>query len=346
MITSRIHKKVIEIFEINPNRPSPKGWLMTKHKCPWCGKADYHFGIRLNKKKGKHTNEISFHCFKCSQKGGEFLLFRELGMEDFVQIGEYVKPDDPLINKILEASQQEKEGIDVTVVSRHPPFGFRRVMSDPYLDNRGFLPWQFETYVIGKTILDDKLKDYVIFLVTEDGENKGFIARHVWDKGYIKYYEEQTGKKVLRYRNEGGVDFDKLLFGYDEIIKGETHTVILVEGVTDKTNVDMQLGLHKSDSIKCCACFGKKISEAQVQKLLNKDVKIVILSFDPDAVNESKRYSELLRQAFEKVRVLTMPGDKDPGDLNTQELHYCIDNWLDPFNFAMNRLQKRKLSLE
>jgi DNA primase len=283
-----VQKKAADVFEVNLKRTTPRGWVMTKRACPFCGKDDYHFGLKFQKPTAQHSNPVSYHCFKCNEKGGVFKLFKELGLLDFLDYGEYVKRD-ALENKI----HIEEEGMDLEVITRHNPFGWRRVTQDPYLEFRGFQDWQYEEYMVGRTKLDRKLKDYVIFLVMENEENKGYVARHVWSKDEIKAYEERTGIKVLRYRNEGGVEFEKLLMGLETLKKGDT--VILVEGVFDKTNVDTFI---RGTDVKCCCTFGKKISDVQIEKLRRSGIENIVLMYDPDAIDDSKRYGDILSKTF------------------------------------------------
>jgi len=118
--------------------------------------------------------------------------------------------------------------------------------------------------------------------------------------------------------------------------------VILVEGVTDKANVDKLLRLDKSDKLKCLCTFGKKISESQIRKLKTKGISKVILMYDPDAIDESKKYSIELELWDIRVKVGYLP-DKDPGDLNREELTTVLSQTQTPNQFASSKMQKRKL---
>ena len=343
MTRTRVQQKTYEVFELDERHASPKGWITSPKECPWCGKDNHHFGIKFTKKTAKHNNEVSFHCFKCDVRGGEYLLFRQLDMLTFLQQGEYIKQDKVLEKKIdtRMLSYDKDDELDLEVVTRHKPFGFRRVETDEYLLERGFELWQFSEYVIGRTKLSHQLKNYVIFLVMENGENKGYVARIAWHKDKIEKEEAKTGRRVIRYRNEGGVDFAKLLFGIDEL-DAHTLTVILVEGVTDKANIDRLLNrLNLRDRIKCCCTFGKKISDEQAEKLYRKGIKNIVFLYDPDAIEASKQYSIKLKRRF-KVLVGFLR-DKDPGDLSLQEFENVMDGLEDPVNFSVNRVQKRKL---
>lgn len=346
MELSRVHKKVIEIFNIDPQKTTPKGWCLSPKECPFCGKANRHFGIRLNYDRGRYKNHLTYNCFKCREHGADFLLFKKLDMLSFIQDGEFVKQGEKLnlVNKIKLKREFKKSGLDLEVVTTRLPLGYKRTFSDKYLDSRGFEDWQYELYDVGRTTLLHKLKNYIIFSIRENGENKGYLARHVWSKQKIKDYETKTGKKILRYANEGGIEFEKLLFGIDEITDNTT-TVILVEGGFDKTNVDKQLQLHLQEDIKCCCTFGKSLSEVQIEKLRIRGIKKIYLLYDNDAVSESKRYSDMLKAAFSIIKVCFISPDckDDAGDFDYKTLMFHLETAQDPINFINSKLQKRKL---
>ena len=95
-----------------------------------------------------------------------------------------------------------------------------------------------------------------------------------------------------------GTDFASLLFGYDDIVRGKTEVVIIVEGVFDKFAVDRHLSLYDDETIRCVCTFGKKISDVQIQKLIDKEIGNVILAWDYDAIREIKQYGVELNQYF------------------------------------------------
>ena len=338
---TRIQQKVYEIFDLNEKHISPKGWVTTKKACLWCGKDNYHFGIKFTKRTTRHRSDVSFHCFKCETRGGDFLLFQKLDMLTFLRQGEYIKRDDVLEKKINTIELPDTP-LEIEVQTKRPPLGFRRETSDPYLDQRGFEKWQYESYTIGRSRFSSRLKDYVVFLILEDKENKGYVARITWSAERISSHEKSTKRKVPRYINEAGVDFGKLLFGIDEI-DDYVQEVILVEGVTDKANVDRLLSrLGSLYKVKCLCTFGKKISDEQIEKLYRKNVDRVVFLYDPDAVEASKQYSVRMRHRFKEIRVGFLK-NKDPGDLSLSEFNAVMESLEDPINFSVNKVQKRNL---
>jgi len=332
-------QKIVEILNLDLNNTSPKGWIYGA-TCPFCNRSD-KFGVKLNFDRTSHKNHISFNCFhgSCQAKGTEYKLLKQLDMLHIIQVGEFIGDKQRLEKKQIFSTEQKKLELDLP--DRHPPFGFRRIKTNNYLESRGFQSWQFDTYYIGKTKLVPKLKQYVIFLIRENQKNKGYVARLEMTKQQQQQYELRTGKKLTKYINEAGVDFGKLLFGIDEVTE-QTQHVILVEGVTDKSNTDKQLNLYQSSETKCLCTFGKKMSVEQMTKLHNKGVSKITLLYDPDAVNASKKYSNQLTTLFSDVKVGYLH-EKDPGEANADELIQAISTAVSPIIFDTDKVQKYKL---
>jgi 5S rRNA maturation endonuclease (ribonuclease M5) len=144
---------------------------------------------------------------------------------------------------------------------------------------------------------------------------------YLWHKENIRKHKENGEPLVLRYRNSTGTDFDSILGGYDEITD-TTHTVIIVEGLFDKINVDRLLELDKSEDVKCCFTFGNSVSDGQQKLLRNKkSVDTVILFYDYDAFKQSRTYGLVLNQYFKTfVAEITDP-NIDPGDMNIRQIN-------------------------
>lgn len=351
MKLTRVHNKVCELLNINPNHTTPKGWIIGG-TCPFCG-SDEKFGVRLNKPNARYSNHVSFNCFhgSCQRKGGEFVLLKELGQASWLKDGEHVNHHIKLEN-VIEQSEEDVE-IEIKAPTLTKPTGFKRVSTHDYLNDRGFEPWQYEVYTIGVTKILSMFKDYVFFLITENGENKGYVARSIREKSWIEEHNKEIKaynktvpkserkREYLRYINESAADFGRLLFGLDQVTEF-THTVILVEGITDKANVDRWLMRHDLDQEYVCLCtFGKKISDAQRIKLSMIDgLMTVIVMYDPDAVDEVKRYGQMIEGVAVKGVYLK---DKDPGDLSDSEMGDRIESAIPIESFVLNRVQIMEL---
>ena len=323
-------KAIQEFFGLT--KVSPKGWYITK--CPFCNKED-HFGIKFTDVR----TVLRFNCFKCQQSGSAVKLMTHIGRTDLLQ--KFVDTSKTLSNQLGQSTYSE----EVKVVPRcPPPLGWRRQMSNEYLDSRGFEPWQYERYHIGETKLLQKLKDYVIFLIYQEGENKGYVARIKWSKDQIEKYKSETGRELLRYINESGVDFECLLYGVDEINENTT-TIIIVEGITDKTNVDKLIYHNENYSTThvCVCTFGKKLSQHQIN-LIPTYLKVVVI-YDFDAVKENKKYIAQLYNRHDEVAVGLLDS-KDPGELTVVSFENLMCNLHTDLSYVFGVVQARTESLK
>lgn len=324
-------EEIIQTLNLKPS--GNKGWFIGQ--CPFCG-TDGKFGVVFS------DRTSSFNCFagKCGEKGHISKVLKFIGRSDLISF--QYNPDVVLKNGIKKDIKETE--LDLSVETKQLPRNFTRIYESEYLESRNFTKAHFQSYIIG-TSTETRLDKYLIFVIIEDGECKGYVARSQKSKKWIDLYntiaKEKDLKKHLRWINSLNTDFDRLFFGLDEIIVGETKTVILVEGVTSKANVDGQLNLFSNNEMKCLGTFGKTISQSKIQKLKNKGIENIILLYDPDAVNNSKKYSNTLAKHF-NVSVGFLK-DKDPGDLSDKELKDILNNLQSPFNFNMNQIQKREL---
>ena len=161
---------------------------------------------------------------------------------------------------------------------------------------------------------------YVIFLIKEQGEIKGWVARHIWSKKQIDAYNEVNEKKIKRYRNSES-DFSKLVEGWEQITE-KTTTIILVEGLFDKESIDRKLELFEQEEIRCVCTFKCQLSPEQLAKIKIKGVNVTtfILFYDPDVFKKTLELGSDLELKYEKVLVVENNTEKDPGDMNSDEI--------------------------
>jgi DNA primase len=310
MKTSKIEDTELKSLLSNVKLGSKNHYLSD---CPFCGK-ERHFYI------SRHSQ--LWDCKKCGEEGNIIRLLSHLGK--LFMLGEYKSIDRAKIKSLSEFQVEDfEERIEtLEVKSCKPPIGFKRIENDDYLISRKILPANFEKFKIGYTKLVPSLKNYVIFLIEENDECKGYISR------YIKPIPK--GSKKLRYNNARNVNFSHLLFGFDEITS-KTKTVIVVEGLFDKITLDNYLGLDDDEEVKCVATFGKKISKFQVLKLQSKSVSNVVLIYDYDAIKEMKKYSVMLDNYFNVKIGFTF--NKDINDSKRKEVFEIFDRLKNPIEF-------------
>lgn len=310
MKTSKIEDIELKSLLTNPKMGSKNHYVCD---CPFCGK-ERHFYI-------SRSTQL-WDCKKCGEEGNIVRLLSHLGK--LFMLGQFKSIERGKIKSLSEFVEDDyEEKIEtLDVKSCKPPIGFKRIESDEYLLSRKMKLSNFSKFKIGYTKLVPSLKNYIIFLIEEDGECKGYISR------YTKPIPK--GSKKLRYNNAKNVNFSHLLFGYDEITKN-TETVIVVEGLFDKITLDNFLGLDEDESVKCVATFGKKISKFQVLKLQSKNVKNVVLIYDYDAIKEMKKYSIILDNYFNVKIGFTF--SKDINDSNRKEVFEIFDRLKNPIEF-------------
>lgn len=288
--------------------------------CPFCGK-EKHFYVNVN--------TLRFSCKKCWEEGGVYKLlshFDKLYLLDGATIEER-----SVIKKIRDVEDEECDVQFEKLPVRKMPVGYKVCENDDYLCSvRGLTPGIIKRYKIGRTRLLKKYSDYVLIPVFTDGVITGFQGR---------YAAKKVPDGTLRWRNDTGVDFAKMLFGYDDITSSTT-TVILVEGAFDKIAVDRRLCLDSCGDIKCCATFGKKISDYQRAMLQRKNIRNVILLYDFDAIKEIKKYAFELDKYFFTNIVFTTKKDID--ECTEEEALRVFDNLQRPRDFSWNVIGKLK----
>lgn len=286
--------------------------------CPNCGHKEFTVSLDENHKCGCNRKK------KCGWVGNIFSLAKKLGKFGVLNIEGDVGKVEKLENKIIKTTNS----FDLDLPTIKMPLGWQRSFDDEYLNGRGFT--EYERYKVGRTIIHPKLKkNYVIVAVEEGGEIKGYISRHVWDKKKIEAENKIRAAKgfpeILRYINSDA-DFSKLSFGYDEIVQDVTHTLICVEGIFDKWNIDKLMKLHDQDEVKCNATFKCAISIEQMIKWAMKGIKTLILFYDPDVINQIKRVSNELQLWFNVLIAFNDNADVDAGDIDEAGLAKVFNN--------------------
>ena len=327
------------ISEFNLRYFGAKRWMHSESlPCPFCGKKD-KFGVMFTE-----SNRGVYHCFKCDKKGSIRSLLEKIGRQDLI-----VSNDDSNyevrseVDATLKFSDKKDE--DISCEEIKVPLAFKPLEKDDYLDNRGWVSWQYHMYHAG-TSLDPRLKNKIVFLLYEDGKVIGYLARSryskEWHKENLRKFKEGKASLCLRYDNSRATKFERVVGGIDEVEEGKTETVILVEGIMDKANTDKVLHLNESPSVKCCFTFGCKLSRAQMEKLYRKGIKTVILMYDPGTIQQVKSASIMLSKKF-NIFISELKGDKDPGEMNIDDFENAFSHMFTPLQYYANRLQTIEL---
>lgn len=323
-----------------------QGWLSNREMpCPFCGKSG-KWGIIYNS-----TGGGTFHCWKCPRKTSLWEFLKKVGRLDLAKgafapkmnelgscpkIGEAVTDESAWMAETEQVEERELKPVTL-------PLRLKPLVDDPYLNERGFRPEHYREYEPSytDTPLEAKLKNFIVFKMKIDGVCVAWWARSryskEWHKHNLEAYKRHEEELVLRYRNSEN-NFQNLLGGCDFIEKGVTDTVILVEGIFDSIGVWNLLNLKENTWLRCCFTFGNSIGQGQIQELVLRGVKNVILLYDYGTIKESKEAALKMREDFDSVLVAAImtPG-VDPGNISREELFTVLDNATDPISFYLDR---------
>lgn len=336
-------EKIIDALALTPF--GSQGWMSNKDmECPFCGKKG-KWGIIFNPEGG-----ATFHCWKCPRKSPLSGFLKKIGRTDLMK-RTFEGNVKSVLNKILgheEVSDWMKEVQPLTEEDLKPvslPLRLKPLVDDEYLNSRGFRPEHYAEFEPSYTdsALEPKLHNFIVFKMKVNGVCVAWWARSryskEWHKENLEAYKHHEADLVLRYRNSEN-NFQNLLGGYDELVEGVTKTVIIVEGVFDKANIDNLLGLQHIDDIKCCFTFGNNIGKGQIQSLLRKKVERVILLYDYKTINESKEAALRMTDLFDEVYVTAIRREGvDPGNITLDYLEEVLDGAYDPINYFCNKIE-------
>jgi len=290
-----------------------KGFLKGQLYCPECSRND-KFGILFKE------NGALCHCFYCSTSYSLNKILRDIGRTDLLEYDFDYEPTSSLAP--LKKEEEIADDKDTKL-----PIGFMRIKQDDYLDARGFTPEQYDQFHVGVAELDPKTEDKIVFQLYQHDVPAGWMARSrkskEWHHENLRRHRELGEPLVLRYRNSNN-DFSRMLGGLDEIMK-DTHTLILVEGIMDKANIDRLMHLNEQQEIKCCFTFGSDLSINQID-LIPESVDTVILMYDAGTIKMMKLAGGRLMSSFDVQVALIEGRDADPGSISEKELSKLLSN--------------------
>ncbi len=330
---------IIKEFNLKPF--GVKGWMRsTSLVCPSCGQND-EFALKFT------DNGGVLHCLHsktCSQHSiSLYTYLRQVGRGDLVDFEKSI--DFGSFPSLIEENKEETGDFGELPIKKLP-MAFKRLYFDGYLESRNFLPEHYGLFGVGETKIDPRFRGYNIFqFFNKDGECVGWMARSKRDKGWhdknIKKFKAGECDLVLRYDNSPNTDFGDILGGEPEITS-KTDTLILVEGIMDKVNVDMELGLLNQDEIKCCFTFGNKISPIQIKIIKSyTNVRNIYLLYDNGSIRQSKHSGLELIKVVKNVNVCEITQlDLDPGGMTANQLIEVMSKSVSSFAFNIGKINE------
>ncbi len=298
--------------------------------CPFCGHSNFKYGIYVGPP-SKRKVFGSSNCFSCG-KGFRTLpdTLKALGLSDLI-------PKDTVSFEEDECEDELhlfEDEIDDSLVEVTMPKGYKRTYKNKYLRSRGWMYEDFDYFEAGTNrAMEQRLEDYVIIPIIDDGRYVGWVARHIWSKDEIDDYNASHRYQIRRYLNSdervGGNGFSKLLYNIDSVKQYETDTVILCEGAFDVVGLVRGLQLYENTSIVPVCTFGKKISDVQIYKLQAKGVRTVVIGYDADDAGRDAihKIAGELEQYFDTYVAAIPDGvGKDFGDMDRQSMYDVFAN--------------------
>lgn len=334
---------IIEEFKLKPF--GSKGWMRSNMLvCPNCGQSD-EFALKFTDDGGGVLHCLhSRTCnrYRISLRSYLFNIGRSdlVDFEKSINLGEF--PSFTNENNGI----QESDDIVFELPIKELPIAFKRLNFDDYLDSRNFLPKHYELFGVGETKIDPRFRGYIIFqFFNVRGGCIGWMARSKkskeWHEENIRKFKDGIGDLVLRYDNSPDTDFGDILGGEIEITEN-TDSLILVEGIMDKVNVDKELGLLEQEEIKCCFTFGNKVSPNQI-KIINKykNIKNIYLLYDWGSIKQSKESGlnlfEELKGKNINVCEITQVG-LDPGGMTANQIIEVLEKSVNAVSFNLCKI--------
>lgn len=262
------------------------------------------------------------NCYHCNRRFGSLKeTLKALDREDLIP-AETAELDD----SETDISAMLDDEIDDDLVEITMPRGYKRCYKNSYLKSRGWEVDDYEYFPVGTNrSIEREYQDYIILEVRDEGRTVGFVARSILSKEEIDSYNSRHHFKIRRYKNSDERDsngFAKMLYNYDAIEVGTTHSVILCEGPFDVVGLNRKLELYDNKHIVPIATFGKKISQEQMYKLQKKGVEQIVIGYDNDAKETTSKIAMELDKYFD-VLIADIPDGvgKDWDEMDVEDIY-------------------------
>lgn len=289
--------------------------------CPFCGHDGFKYGIYVGNNIGKKRFGMS-NCYHCNRRFGSLKdTLKALDREDLLPAETVELDDDEPDTSALFEDELEDELIEISM-----PNGYKRCYKNAYLKSRGWVVDDYEYFPVGTNrCIEREYDGYIILEIRDEGRIVGFVARSILSKEEIDSYNARHSYKIRRYKNSderAGNGFSKMLYNYDAIEAGTTHSVILCEGPFDVVGLNRKLELYDNKHIVPVATFGKKISQEQMYKLQKKGVEQIVIGYDNDAKDTTARIAMELDKYFD-VLIADIPDGvgKDWDEMDVDDIY-------------------------
>ena len=244
-----------------------------------------------------------FNCFSCSYAGSLSKLFKDLGVTNY-----------------QGQDSGTKQGLKLQKL-KNKLNSLRDVEEVRLPEPNSLIAYNF------KGIRKETLRKFNVF-TTDSFELQEYVCVPVYQHGKLKFiegrYKVVDNRDAIKYlRKPNGVSVNDVLYPFDSI--KDFSTIILVEGSFDLLN------LHDLGYTNSLCIFGtKNFTNAKLRLLDDYGCRHVILMMDSDVSGTlaTKKITAMLDKASIRTTIVTLPKDRDPGDLSQEEADYYLSNLL------------------
>jgi len=237
-----------------------------------------------------------FHCWSCGYSGGSTKFLESIGIKTKLPI----ESKQPF--KINKLKNKLNERIEYGNLS---------------------LPKDFKpAYGTFKNIGPTTFKEFNAFF-TDEFQLDGYLCIPVYQFGKLRFIEGRNrfkNEKSKYYRRPNKAKTSDILFPLDKL--NNPKQVNLVEGLFDMLNM-WQNGFKNTLCIFGTTNFGKE----KVKLLDNLGIVSVNIMMDGDLAGKTaaKKIKKLLEDNDIHSTIITLPVNKDPGELSAHEISFLIE---------------------
>jgi len=266
------------------------GWVQVK--CPMCTGSDGYPG-------GFNIAESYYNCYRCGWHPLKDIISSLLGISEQEAI------------TILKTMRRNK-GASTHQKARDTPESPKEVCLPP---NTSTMQESHRKYLARRNFDPEKLEDlYQLKGTNHLGQYKFRIIAPIYFKGQLVSYQgrDTTDRSPLKYKAcpliDEVVHHKNILYGID-LVMGDT--LIIVEGITDVWRIGSP----------AVATFGTSFTTEQLQLIIKRKFKQVILLFDAESDAQVKARKMAIRLSAHGISVMNIAlDDGDPGSLSEEDV--------------------------
>lgn len=265
-IISYLQSRDVEYWTSGKNVST--GW--TNIQCRYCTDHSNHLGI--------NPDGVAFNCYICGESGFVTKLIKEIDNCTWSQAGRIYN------SFLLKPEDQEAEQLPVVRPTQIKlPNSPLPKKAKNYLKKRRFDSEQLITKYnlkFGGMVGPYKFRIIIPFYLNH--KLITFTSLDFTDSQKSKYKHQRIEDAII--------DPARTLYNIDTV----RDKMILVEGVTDVWRIGPG----------CCSTQGKLITEEQINLILRKNIKEVLVMFDSDAIDKSKEVAFQLNGVISSVEYI------------------------------------------